>query len=145
LVSAIILFLLLLGSAHAQEIAAMLKADIEEIGGGSSYDSGTQDSSVYALPPHHYSNNEIRLHNGQHVALEMIVALYAAISMVLIHLISCMLLLYGSVMHVRQCLLPWLTVVKIELMFLLALLLLCVILGHGVTITLLVTGLLIHL
>jgi hypothetical protein len=24
---------------------------------------------VYALPPHHYSNNEIRLHNGQHVAL----------------------------------------------------------------------------
>jgi hypothetical protein len=69
LVSAIILFLLLLGSAHAQEIAAMLKADIEEIGGGSSYDSGTQDSSVYALPPHHYSNNEIRLHNGQHVAL----------------------------------------------------------------------------
>jgi hypothetical protein len=24
---------------------------------------------VYALPPHHISNNEIRLHNGQHVAL----------------------------------------------------------------------------
>jgi hypothetical protein len=63
------LFLLLLGSAHAQEIAAMLEADIEENGGGSSYYPNTEDASVYALPPHHYSNNEIRLHNGQHVAL----------------------------------------------------------------------------
>jgi hypothetical protein len=24
---------------------------------------------VYALPPHHYSINELRLHSGQHVAL----------------------------------------------------------------------------
>ena len=47
----------------------MLKADIEENGGNSSYDVDTEDSSVYALPPHHYSNNEFRLHNGQHVAL----------------------------------------------------------------------------
>jgi len=69
LVSAIALFLLLLGSAHAQEIAAMLKDDIEENGGNSSYDLDAQDASVYALPPHHYSNNEFRLLNGQHVAL----------------------------------------------------------------------------
>jgi len=47
----------------------MLEADIEENGGGSSYYPNTEDASVYALPPHHYSNNEIRLHNGQHVAL----------------------------------------------------------------------------
>lgn len=47
----------------------MLKADIEENGGNSSYDLDAQDASVYALPPHHYSNNEFRLHNGQHVAL----------------------------------------------------------------------------
>jgi hypothetical protein len=69
LVSAIVLFLLLLGSAHVQDIAVMLKADIEENSGGSSYDPGVQDASVYALSPHHYSNNEIRLHNGQHVEL----------------------------------------------------------------------------
>ena len=47
----------------------MLKEDIEENGGNSSYDLDAQDASVYALPPHHYSNNEFRLHNGQHVAL----------------------------------------------------------------------------
>ena len=47
----------------------MLKADIEENGGNSSYDLDAQDASVYALPPHHYSKNEFRLHNGQHVAL----------------------------------------------------------------------------
>lgn len=47
----------------------MLKEDIEENGGDSSYDLDAQDSSVYALPPRHYSNNEFRLHNGQHVAL----------------------------------------------------------------------------
>ena len=47
----------------------MLKDDIEENGGNSSYDLDAQDASVYALPPHHYSNNEFRLLNGQHVAL----------------------------------------------------------------------------
>ena len=47
----------------------MLKEDIEENSGNSSYDLDAQDASVYALPPHHYSNNEFRLHNGQHVAL----------------------------------------------------------------------------
>jgi hypothetical protein len=47
----------------------MLKADIEENDGGSAYDPDIADSPVYALPPHHISNNEIRLHNGQHVAL----------------------------------------------------------------------------
>lgn len=48
----------------------MLKEDIEENGGNSSYDLDAQGGSVYALPPHHYSsNNEFRLHNGQHVAL----------------------------------------------------------------------------
>jgi hypothetical protein len=69
LVSAIALFLLLLGSAHAQEIAAMLKEDIEENGGNSSYDSDVEEHSAYALSPHQYSSNEFRLHNGQHVAL----------------------------------------------------------------------------
>lgn len=145
LVSAIALFLLLLGSAHAQEIAAMLKEDIEENGGNSSYDLDAQDPSAYVLSPHHYSNNEFRLHNGQHVALEMVIALYTAIVMVTVHLISCMLLLYGSIMDIRQFLLPWLTVVKIELVFSLASLLVCVIMGHGATIILLVTGMFIHL
>jgi hypothetical protein len=51
----------------------MLEADIEENGGVSSYHSDTEDdTSVYALLPHHYSNNEIRLHNGQHAALGQI-------------------------------------------------------------------------
>ncbi|PSN34862.1 hypothetical protein C0J52_18213 [Blattella germanica] len=144
LVSAIMLFLLLLGSAHAQEIAAKLEADIEENGGGP-YHLDSEDASVYAMPPHHYSNNEIRLHRGQHVALVMIIALYTTIAMVTIHLISCMLLLYGSIMHVRQFLLPWLSVVMIGLVFSLASLLVCVVLGHGRATILLVTGLFIHL
>ena len=46
----------------------MLQADIEE-NGGSPYYHDADDSSVYALPPRHYNNNEIRLHKGQHVAL----------------------------------------------------------------------------
>ncbi|XP_069691347.1 uncharacterized protein Fie [Periplaneta americana] len=145
LVSAIILFLLLLGSAHAQEIAAMLEADIEENGGGNSGYQDTEDASVYAVPPHHANNNEMRLHKGQHVALVMIIALYTAIAMVTIHLVSCTLLLYGSIMHVRQCLLPWLSVVVIGLVFSLASLLVCIVLGHGTATILLVTGLFIHL
>lgn len=123
----------------------MLKADIEENGGGSPYYHDADDNSVYALPPHHYNNNEIRLHKGQHVALVMIIALYTAIAMATIHLISSTLLLYGSIMQVRQFLLPWLSVVMIGLVFVLATLLVCVVLGHGTATILLVTGLFIHL
>jgi hypothetical protein len=51
----------------------MLEADIEENGGGSSFHSDTEDDAyVYTMSPYHYSNNEIRLHNGQHVALGQI-------------------------------------------------------------------------
>jgi len=50
-----------------------------------------------------------------------------------------------SYQDIRQFLLPWLTIVKIELVFSLASLLVCVIMGHGATIILLVTGMFIHL
>jgi hypothetical protein len=69
LVSAIGLFLLLLGSAHAQEIAAMLEADIAENRGVRPYHPHSEDASVDVLPPFYYSNNEIRLHKGQYLAL----------------------------------------------------------------------------
>ena len=58
---------------------------------------------------------------------------------------ACLTLNNSSYQHVRQCLLPWLTIVKIELVFSLASLLVCVIMGHGVAVILLVTGLFIHL
>jgi hypothetical protein len=59
--------------------------------------------------------------------------------------ITCLTLNIPFYQDIRQFLLPWLTVVKIELVFSLASLLVCVIMGHGATIILLVTGLFIHL
>ncbi|PNF29995.1 hypothetical protein B7P43_G06950 [Cryptotermes secundus] len=139
LVSAIGLFLLLLGSAHAQEIAAMLEADIAENRGVRPYHPHSEDASVDALPPFYYSNNEIRLHKGQYLALVMIMALYIAIAIVTVHLISCMLLLYGSIMHVRQCLMPWMSVVVLKVVVVLSSFFFFVLLGRGTAAILLVT------
>lgn len=71
--SAIGFFLLILGTIHAQEITAILEDDIEENDGGRSCNSANDDNgSVYVLPPHHNSKNEIRLHDGQHMSLGQI-------------------------------------------------------------------------
>ncbi|KAJ8892008.1 hypothetical protein PR048_004573 [Dryococelus australis] len=69
LLSAIALFLLLLGSAHAQEMAAMLEADIEESEQNEHlFVVSDKDQAVVGLQPHHF-NNQIRLHKAQHLAL----------------------------------------------------------------------------
>jgi hypothetical protein len=47
----------------------MLEADIAENRGVRSYHSHSEDASVDVLPPFYYSNNEIRLHKGQYLAL----------------------------------------------------------------------------
>lgn len=122
ILSAIFLFLLLLGSAHAQEMAAMLEADIAE-----SQHLPIDDDTGVIL----YNNNESRLHNAQHLALVMIIALYTGIAVVTIHLISCVLLLYGAIMQIRQFVLPWISFVLISLIVSFTGLLVCMILGYG--------------
>ncbi|CAG2065431.1 unnamed protein product [Timema podura] len=68
----------------------------------------------------------------------MIIALYTGIALVTIHLISCVLLLYGAAMQIRQFLLPWMSVVLIGLAFGLTALLLAMFFGRGSTSALLV-------
>ncbi|XP_063234262.1 uncharacterized protein LOC134537597 [Bacillus rossius redtenbacheri] len=141
LLSAIALFLLLLGSAHAQEVAAMLEADMED----SERDERMlvvpdRRESLLWLQPHHF-NNQMRLQKAQHLALVMIVGLYTGIALVTIHLISCVLLLYGAIMRVRQFLLPWISIVLISLAFSLTGLLVSMLLRRGTVPLLLVTAL----
>ncbi|RZF43504.1 hypothetical protein LSTR_LSTR005240 [Laodelphax striatellus] len=101
--SVFLLFLLLLGSADAQEMAAVLEADIEDSAARegialapdtdlpSSYSSSS--SSSVAI-----SHNQAQLHKAQHLAFVVIMSLYTGVIMAIVHLISCILLLYGTAM-----------------------------------------------
>ncbi|XP_068084180.1 uncharacterized protein [Anabrus simplex] len=144
LLSAICLFLLLLGSAHAQDMAAMLQADIEE----SQQQEGiyvTDDTDAMGGIPIQYSNNETRLHTAQHLALVMIIFLYTGIAMVTIHLVSCVLLVYGAIMEVRQFVLPWISIVLIVLVVSFTGLLVCLILNYGSKSALIIASLIIQI
>ncbi|GLH06550.1 hypothetical protein R5R35_002836 [Gryllus longicercus] len=136
ILSAICLFLLLLASGHAQEMAAMLEADIAE-----SQRLPVDDETGIVL----YHNNESQLHKAQHLAFVMIIALYTGIAMVTIHLISCVLLLYGSIMQIRQFLLPWISIVLISLVVSFTGLLVCMILGYGTQSALIISSLAIQI
>lgn len=73
ILSAASLFLLLLGSAHAQEMASMLEADIEDSALREGIILAPEDTGIFSsdIMGHSYSQNEIRLHKAQHLAIGM--------------------------------------------------------------------------
>lgn len=67
------LFLLLLGSANAQEMATMLEADIEDSAQREGIVLASEDTGIFSsdIMGHSYSQNDIRLHKAQHLAIGM--------------------------------------------------------------------------
>ncbi|KAK9500752.1 hypothetical protein O3M35_001952 [Rhynocoris fuscipes] len=109
LLSGFCLFLLLLGSAHAHEMATMLEADIE--------DSAEREGIVLSADgvDVQESHNDIILHKAHNLAVLVIVWLYLGVALATVHLVLCILLLYGAIMRVRQLLVPWMCVALVGL------------------------------
>ncbi|XP_014261443.1 uncharacterized protein LOC106673744 [Cimex lectularius] len=110
LLSGFCLFLLLLGSAHAHEMATMLEADIE--------DSAEREGIVLSDengPVEIHSQNEIVLHKAHNLAVLVIVWLYLGVALATVHLVLCILLLCGAILRVRKLLLPWMCVAMVGL------------------------------
>ncbi|XP_054283746.1 uncharacterized protein LOC129001093 [Macrosteles quadrilineatus] len=133
LLSAIGLFLLLLGSAHAQEMATMLEADIEDSAQREGIVLSSEDSGLFGseVMINSFNQNDIRLHKAQHLAIVVIITLYTGVAMTTVLLFSCILLLYGAIMHVRQLLVPWISVVLLGLVFCCTAMLVSMFLAHG--------------
>ncbi|XP_075231812.1 uncharacterized protein LOC142330457 [Lycorma delicatula] len=110
--STFLLFLLLLCSADAQEMAAVLEADIEDSAQREGIALSDDTSLIEIAPIGGHSQNKIRLHKAQHLALVVIICLYIGVIIATVHLVSGVLLLYGTIMRFRQLMLPW---VMIEL------------------------------
>lgn len=128
-----LLFLLILGATHAQEIATIASADLQEIE-DNTYWPMDADTGVLGVPLY-YSNNEKRMHTGQHLATGtfplyfffsftvlnffpfsvMMFLLYTGVVLVSIHFLSCLLLLYGAVKNISHFLLPWTSTVLLSL------------------------------
>lgn len=62
--------------------------------------------------------NEIKLNNGLHIATAMTVVMVFGISMAGIDMIASMMLLAGAMLHVRQLMMPWLSLRLLEMMLL---------------------------
>uniref|UniRef100_A0A1B6CX95 Uncharacterized protein n=1 Tax=Clastoptera arizonana TaxID=38151 RepID=A0A1B6CX95_9HEMI len=106
------LFLLLLGCANTQEIATILEADIEDSAQRQGIVLSSEDwSDDFNL------QNEVKLAKAQHLNVVVLVGLYIAVALFSIHLLSCMLLLYGAIMRCRHLLYPWLCIVMFSLVF----------------------------
>uniref|UniRef100_A0A146KKP6 Uncharacterized protein n=2 Tax=Lygus hesperus TaxID=30085 RepID=A0A146KKP6_LYGHE len=103
LLSGFCLFLLLLGSAHAHEMAAMLETDIEESAEREGFTLVNEDSAEV-------HNNNVILNKAHNLAVLVIVWLYLGVALATVHLLLCVLLLYGAIMRVRQLLLPWMCI-----------------------------------
>ncbi|KAL1131124.1 hypothetical protein AAG570_012361 [Ranatra chinensis] len=108
LLSAFCLFLLLLGSAHAHEMTSLLEADLED----SMHREGfllTEERSKH-FESSTNPQNDLMFHRAQHLAVLVIVWLYLGVALATIHLVFCILLLYGTIMRIRQLLLPWMCI-----------------------------------
>ncbi|BES98179.1 Hypothetical protein NTJ_10995 [Nesidiocoris tenuis] len=108
LISGFCLFLLLLGSAHAHEMATMLETDIEESAEREGYTLVNEDSAEI-------HNNNVILNKAHNLAILVIVWLYLGVALATVHLVLCVLLLYGAIMRVRKLLLPWMCVAMVGL------------------------------
>ncbi|XP_034248390.1 uncharacterized protein LOC117649605 [Thrips palmi] len=62
--------------------------------------------------------NEVKLNNGLHIATAMTVVMVFGISMAGIDMIASMMLLAGAALHVRQLMMPWLSLRLLEMMLL---------------------------
>ncbi|XP_014277920.1 uncharacterized protein [Halyomorpha halys] len=107
LLSGFSLFLLLLGSAHAHEMATMLEAHIEV--------SAEREGIVLSEESESHAQNEIVLHKAHNLAVLVIVWLYIGVTLATVHFVLCILLLYGAIMRVRKLLVPWMCMALVGL------------------------------
>ncbi|XP_022188165.1 uncharacterized protein LOC111046838 isoform X1 [Nilaparvata lugens] len=109
--SVLLLFLLVVGSADAQEMAAVLEADIEDSAAREGIALAPDDLPQSVTTTH----NQVQLHKAQHLALVVIMSLYTGVIMAIVLLISCILLLYGTAMRFRKLMLPWISIALLGL------------------------------
>ncbi|EEB11166.1 conserved hypothetical protein [Pediculus humanus corporis] len=95
------LFLLLLGITHVQDIIETVEDDLEQLEESNWVVGQLQGLSVY------FNNNEQKMLSGQNLASLMMVLVYTGLIVTCIHFISCVLLLYGAIRNIPQFLLPW--------------------------------------
>ncbi|CAB3385987.1 Hypothetical predicted protein [Cloeon dipterum] len=130
--SAVALFLLTLGLANAQDVAGILAADMEE---SAMHDDDPQSllmsPSSDGLPSSPRSHNEEQLLRAESLSKVIISCVYAGLALAAVKLVACVLLLYGTLMRHRQCLLPWCCVVLTEMVFVFAGLVLCMTKGNN--------------
>ncbi|KAL0279465.1 UNVERIFIED_CONTAM: hypothetical protein PYX00_001014 [Menopon gallinae] len=108
--TSIMLFLLLLAAMNTQEIASMASAELQALENSWSSELGDK----FGLP-FYYTNNERKMLTGQHLATIMMTLTYAGVVLSIIHILSCLMLLYGALYDISNFLLPWLSTVLLSL------------------------------
>ncbi|XP_059474949.1 uncharacterized protein LOC132196381 [Neocloeon triangulifer] len=133
--SAVVLFLLTLGMAHAQDMAAILAADMEETAMHEDPTSLLYSPANDGLAGPARSHNEEQLLKAENLATVIISCMYTSMALAAVKLVACILLLYGTLMRHRQCLLPWACVVLAEMVLVFSGLVTCLAVGGGHHIT----------
>lgn len=136
--TAFVLFLLLLGATHIQDIVDLVSADLQQLEENSWSLGSLEGLSWY------FTNNERKMITGQQLASRMLSAqqlwilynlifrfkqqllivfffsvmmevVYSGLIITCIHFISCLLLLYGALRNLAHHLLPWISFVLLSI------------------------------
>ncbi|XP_020711384.1 uncharacterized protein LOC105691925 [Athalia rosae] len=98
------MILMVLALAHAKEIGELVARDTED---------ALERETIEDMSPKHM--NTKRMDVAHHLATEVLYSLYSGLVITVIHFISAILLLYGSVMNNRHFMAPWITVMMTEI------------------------------
>ncbi|KAK6624326.1 hypothetical protein RUM44_011185 [Polyplax serrata] len=107
--TAFVLFLLLLGATHIQDIVDLVSADLQQLEENSWSLGSLEGLSWY------FTNNERKMITGQQLASLMMEVVYSGLIITCIHFISCLLLLYGALRNLAHHLLPWISFVLLSI------------------------------
>uniref|UniRef100_A0A336LTB6 CSON000734 protein n=1 Tax=Culicoides sonorensis TaxID=179676 RepID=A0A336LTB6_CULSO len=113
LIAHFLLFVMLLGLVHAEEMSTILSADIAD---------HKEQEEYYFIPTLSTgeSLNTVRFKSASHLAFVTLVILYIGTSISVIYLLSCLGLLIGTLRKRAELMLPWLILDSIGAILVLA-------------------------
>ncbi|XP_046434570.1 uncharacterized protein LOC124186707 [Neodiprion fabricii] len=104
ILSGFTMMLMVLALAHAKEIGELVARDTED---------ALEREAMEEISPKHM--NTKRMDVAHHLATEVLYSLYSGLVITVIHFVSSILLLYGSLMNNRHFMAPWITVMMTEI------------------------------
>lgn len=101
MIAHVVMFVMLLGLAHAEEMSNLLQADIADL----------KEKEWFELMPTNSRGetlNSIRFNEASHLASAILIILYVGTGVSTVYLISCLGLLIGTLRNKPELMLPWL-------------------------------------